>query len=646
MKKTLIIILSLWALGVQAQQSVPAIRGEVNTYFPTNNAKQIQAVKLRETFNDVLDHVDTLNKKKYGKTIAQIRLINNDKYEIAFVLDSAKQGWLYRDLTDVVTADDGSNTIVGANGYRYKRSVILAPVLSVNGKTGVVILNKDDIFGIDSIETKDIKSKAVTYAKFQDITTQRVLGRNTAGTGIVQELTISQMMDWTSSTQGAVWFRGASGWSVLTPGTSGNVLQTNGAGADPTWASVTPAANTITNAMLRQSAALSLMGRSANTTGDVADISAASDFQVMRRDGTLIGFGAINLASSNAVTGNLPVANLNSGTGATGSTFWRGDGTWAAPSAITNFGVDITANSVRLGQGNLLASNNTALGEGALATTSSGTDNTGVGFNALRYITTGDFNTAVGTLAMSASLLTSSAENTAVGYNAGKALRTGGTNVIVGASAGQALISGSSNVLIGRSAGFNLTSGNNVIIGASAGQSITSGQENVIIGAETMYNAGNWNTVIGRNAATNATSSAASNVIIGRGSASNLTSGSTNIIIGDNTGQGITTGGNNVVIGSGVSGLSSSLANNIIIADGQGNRRINVDASGRVGIGTNTPSTAAQLDITSTTGGLLLPRMTGTQRDAISSPPDGLLIYNTTTNKAQVRAASAWVDLH
>ena len=49
----------------------------------------------------------------------------------------------------------------------------------------------------------------------------------------------------------------------------------------------------------------------------------------------------------------------------------------------------------------------------------------------------------------------------------------------------------------------------------------------------------------------------------------------------------------------------------------------------QVGINIETPDASAALDITSTTGGLLPPRMTTTQRDAISSPATGLMIYQT-----------------
>ena len=76
------------------------------------------------------------------------------------------------------------------------------------------------------------------------------------------------------------------------------------------------------------------------------------------------------------------------------------------------------------------------------------------------------------------------------------------------------------------------------------------------------------------------------------------------------------------------------------------NEAMRITSGGIVGIGATSPNAAAQLDVQSTTGGFLPPRMTGTQRDAISSPPNGLMLYNSTTNKLQVRAAGAWVDLH
>lgn len=56
-------------------------------------------------------------------------------------------------------------------------------------------------------------------------------------------------------------------------------------------------------------------------------------------------------------------------------------------------------------------------------------------------------------------------------------------------------------------------------------------------------------------------------------------------------------------------------------------------------LGANNAAAALQAD--STSQGLLPPRMTTTQRDAISSPPAGLLIYNTTTNKLNVYT-TAW----
>lgn len=65
----------------------------------------------------------------------------------------------------------------------------------------------------------------------------------------------------------------------------------------------------------------------------------------------------------------------------------------------------------------------------------------------------------------------------------------------------------------------------------------------------------------------------------------------------------------------------------------------------RVGIRTNSIDTGAALEVDGTTGGILFPRLTTTERDALT-PTNGLVIYNSTTDKLQVYAGGAWVDLH
>ncbi len=66
-------------------------------------------------------------------------------------------------------------------------------------------------------------------------------------------------------------------------------------------------------ANLAQGSALSVLGVTGNAIADNASIAAGTDHQVLRRSGTALAFGSINLAQSAAVTGILPIGNGGTG---------------------------------------------------------------------------------------------------------------------------------------------------------------------------------------------------------------------------------------------------------------------------------------------------------------------------------------------
>ena len=325
---------------------------------------------------------------------------------------------------------------------------------------------------------------------------------------------------------------------------------------------------------------------------------------------------------------------------------------------------------------------NIGIGYSALQTVSSGLRNVGIGYRTGFIMSTGGNNVLIGhqagyntklnsNVAIGTDALYSNASgsnNVAIGrqalYNAGTnstAAGVGGTNVGIGGNAGTIVYSGVYNVYIGYDSGTpnsgtpigsgsycTFVGGYSAVVGSNGdsgdyntGLGYASfgydgsgnvlekpGQKNTGLGVFTLprlsSSAATQNTAVGANAG-QATTSGGYNTFIGASAGNDVTTGTYNLMLGYNAGGDITTGVNNTIIGS-ISGLTPNLSDTIILAAGT-SERMRIDNVGNVGINTTNPDASAKLQVDSTTSGFLPPRMTNTERNNITSPQIGLIVY-------------------
>lgn len=200
---------------------------------------------------------------------------------------------------------------------------------------------------------------------------------------------------------------------------------------------------------------------------------------------------------------------------------------------------------------------------------------------------------------------------------------------------------------IGYCAAINLLnfSGFTTAIGAKALANCTTGNNNIAVGASALFSniSGDSNLAFGNNAL-NYNVDGDKNTAFGTYTLLNNISGSENAAIGNSALFSNVTGNRNVAIGF-EAGYNETGSEKLYIAKGRNDADVLIYgdfATRQIGIGTVTPDASSILDLTSTLRGFLPPRMTNTQRDAISSPVAALLLWSTTDNKYNYYNGSAW----
>ena len=158
----------------------------------------------------------------------------------------------------------------------------------------------------------------------------------------------------------------------------------------------------------------------------------------------------------------------------------------ATPAAKMDVSGDALINGLTVGKGGGGIGNNTAMGNSALLSNTTGSQNTAVGFATLYYNTLGSDNTAVGYRTLNSN--TNGFKNTAIGNASLYTNSTGSENTAIGFTSLGSNTSGYQNTAIGDASLFSNSDGyENTAVGDVSLYSNTSGFENTAIGNASLY---------------------------------------------------------------------------------------------------------------------------------------------------------------